>query len=458
MKNRSRKSLFSLDTLLSLRKKIVSTSNLDSDGATNTSSRVRHMFRKQAVEFHRTKQYGTVLLLHPFSHRALTAVFVTIAFGLLAFFFLFSTTRKAQSQGVLLPEVGVISVRSNQQGIVAEQRVREGQAVKQGDVLFVLFAERSTGLSTSTERVVSTLMQSRRDSFADELKHSALQSRQRIEVTTQRGADLQLEAARLADQIALQQQRVALADQAFNRFRELQATNFISPAQLQDKQGELLDQRQRLADLQRQQLGKQREHAAARADLLDLQAQAQRDAQALQRNVSTLDQDLIENEARRKVVVLAPSDGVVTAITSNIGQSVAGNTTLASLIPAGAELEAEIYAPSRSIGFVKPGMTVLLRYQAYPYQKFGQHTATVRDVTHTSVPAAELLAGTTSLSAGRAEPMYRIRLKLDQQTVMAYGKPMPLKSGMLLDASILLEKRRLYEWVLEPLFSIAGRI
>lgn len=436
----------------------MSKSTPESDDATNAISRVRQLFRKQAVDFHRTKQYGTVLLLHPFSHRALTVTFVAIALGLLAFFFFFSTTRKAHSQGVLLPEVGVISVQASQQGIIAERRVHEGQAVKQGEVMFVLFAERSTGLSTSTERVVSKLMESRRDSFADELKHSSVQAKQRMEAIAQRGNDLQLEAARLTDQIALQQQRVALAEQAFERFRELQATNFISAAQLQDKQGELLDQRQRFADLQRLQLAKQREHASTRAELVDMQAQAQREVKALERNVSSLDQDLMENEARRKVVVLAPSDGVITAITANVGQSVTSNVSLASLIPDGAELEAEIYAPSRSIGFVKTGMTVLLRYQAYPYQKFGQHTATVREVTHTSIPAEELLTGSNTTNAGRAEPMYRIRLKLDRQTVMAYGKPMPLKSGMLLDASILLEKRRLYEWVLEPLFSIAGRI
>jgi membrane fusion protein len=57
-----------------------------------------------------------------------------------------------------------------------------------------------------------------------------------------------------------------------------------------------------------------------------------------------------------------------------------------------------------------------------------------------------------------SEPIYRIRLKLEQQNVLAYGKALPLKSGMLVDASILLEQRRLYEWVLEPLFSIAGRL
>ena len=100
-------------------------------------------------------------------------------------------------------------------------------------------------------------------------------------------------------------------------------------------------------------------------------------------------------------------------------------------------------------------MPVLLRYQSYPYQKFGQHTAHVYEVAMTSLRPDELaMPGSTSST----EPMYRIRLKLGQQSVQAYGKNMPLKSGMLVDASVLLEQRKLYEWVLEPLFSIAGRM
>jgi membrane fusion protein len=56
-----------------------------------------------------------------------------------------------------------------------------------------------------------------------------------------------------------------------------------------------------------------------------------------------------------------------------------------------------------------------------------------------------------------SEPLYRIRLTLDSQTITAYGKPLPLKSGMVIDASIHLDHRRLVEWILEPLFSITGR-
>jgi membrane fusion protein len=156
--------------------------------------------------------------------------------------------------------------------------------------------------------------------------------------------------------------------------------------------------------------------------------------------------------------VIAPTAGTVTAVAVEVGKPVSTDSTMTTLLPAGSELEAEIYAPSRAVGFVKPGMKVLLRYQAYPYQKFGQYEAVVNEVAGTSMSVQELTLPGAAISVGQtSEPLYRIRLKLKQQSVLVYGNPVDLKPGMLLDASIILEHRRLYEWVLEPLFSISGR-
>jgi membrane fusion protein len=135
---------------------------------------------------------------------------------------------------------------------------------------------------------------------------------------------------------------------------------------------------------------------------------------------------------------------------------VTGNQALATILPAGAELAAELYVPSRSAGFIKPGMEVMLRYQAYSYQKFGQHRGYVRDVSSTALRLDELPLPVAS--ANPNEPLYRVRVRLDQQAVQASGISQPLKSGMAVDASILLERRKLYEWVLEPLYSVTGRV
>ncbi|MCY1558531.1 hypothetical protein D9M68_954740 [compost metagenome] len=64
--------------------------------------------------------------------------------------------------------------------------------------------------------------------------------------------------------------------------------------------------------------------------------------------------------------------------------------------------------------------------------------------------------GVLTGSARQGEPFYRVTVALAAQAVTAYGKPEPLKPGMLLEADILGEKRRLIEWVFEPLYSLKG--
>ena len=429
------------------------------EAPSTTKSSVRSLFRSQVLEHALARQYGTVIIARPISHQVLTVIFVMLAASVIAFFVLFSTTRKVQSQGVILPSAGVIRVMPGQAGVVQERRVKDGQQVKKGDVLFVLSSERGSSSDNTPEKIISALIEKRRDNLGTELAQARLQTSQRLAAAQQRARDLNFEIDRIAGQMTLQKRRLALTEQAYHRFSALKATNYISDAQLQEKEADVLDQRQRLAELERLKSTSQRELSTAQADALDLEVQGQRDASALQRDVSAIEQDLATNEARREFLVRAPHDGVATAVMADAGHTVSSATILASILPAGSKLEAEIYAPSRAIGFIKPGMTVLLRYQAYPYQKFGQYRATVREIASTSIAPRDLPLPDAVLSTGASqEPLYRIRLDLDTQTVNAYGKPLALKSGMLLDASILLEKRRLYEWVLEPLFSLSGRM
>lgn len=418
-------------------------------------SALRLTFRAQALEYAGSRQYGTVVLVRSVSHTLMTMLFAIAALVLITFFTLFDTTRKAQCSGLLIPTSGVLKVLPPQAGVVIERRVREGQTVKKSEILFVLSGERSTMSTEATQQTISHLLRERRASYTAELKQSSVQAAQRIAAAERRVRDLGAEQVHLEKEIELQTRRVQLAEEAQQRYARLRDTRYISTAQFQEREADLLDQRQRLAELQRLHAASQRELASAAADRDDLSVQFKRDAAALERNAAEVAQDLAENEARREILVRAPRDGMVTAITGEPGQTVASGTALATILPAGSALEAEIYAPSRAAGFIRPGMLVLLRYQAYPYQKFGQHSATVREVASTALRPDELnLPG----GASGGEPLYRIRLQLDSQSVQAYGKAMPLKSGMLVDASIMLERRRLYEWVLEPLLSVSGRL
>ncbi|WP_245419949.1 HlyD family efflux transporter periplasmic adaptor subunit [Phyllobacterium salinisoli] len=135
---------------------------------------------------------------------------------------------------------------------------------------------------------------------------------------------------------------------------------------------------------------------------------------------------------------------------------VPAGSELVSILPADGNLEIHLLAESKAIGFVRKGIRVLLRYAAFPYQKFGQYPGMITDVSQVTV--ANDLDTSVALSQQKQAPRYRITVQPDSSVVMAYGKPEPLRAGMAVEADLLLDTRPLYQWLFEPLYSLHGKI
>jgi membrane fusion protein len=109
------------------------------------------------------------------------------------------------------------------------------------------------------------------------------------------------------------------------------------------------------------------------------------------------------------------------------------------------------------LGFVRVGQAVKLRVQAYPHQKFGWLPGQVSGVAQAPAQTTEL-AQVAGLGRGAAaEPLYRITVALSQTPLAGAGAERPLRAGMQLEADVVLEQRRLVEWLFEPLLAWAKR-
>jgi membrane fusion protein len=416
-------------------------------------------FRPEAISSASTPRYGTIILYRSPGAALITGFFVAAAVAIIVFLAVFSFHRKIAVYGVILPDTGLIRITTTQPGIIKALHVHEGQAVLAGQTLFVLESGRASVLRGETEKEVSQLILSRRVSLSNDRRDARHQDEMRLYETARRLDALALDAKRIDSQVELQERRVALAEAAISRYSDLEAQHFVSAAQVQDKQSELIDQTQRLVDVKGSRAANARDLALAHTESQQQRIQMTRDAESLSREIAAMDEELAETEARRELLIRAPQDGVVGSVTAGAGQSVSSSQVLASLVPRGALMQAELYAPSRAVGFVRPGMQVMLRYQSFPYAKFGQHRGDVREVANSPMRPDEMtLPGATVPSGSVAEPLYRIRVALDEQTVQAYGRREPLRPGMIIEASLLLESRHLYEWILEPLYSIKGRL
>ena len=422
----------------------------------NNEARNSKLFLSRAVESQQQKLYGNVLLVRPVSFRFLTFGTLLVTIGIIVFFFQFGFTRKETVMGVLVPQEGLVRVYSPQSGLLVQRKVRDGQAVNKGDVLFVLSSEVISSRG-ATQDTVGFSMRSRIASLNKELLQLTAQNNAQNASVTRRMADLDKQVTKIDQEIALQRKRVAMAELSAKRFQNLRQSQFTSDAQVQDKQAEVIDQQSRLAGLERTAVSMRSELDVLANERTQHSINAQRQGEQLTREISQIEEGDIITEAQRQFVVHAPRAGVVTAMTVEPGQLIAPNRPLASIVPASGELEAELYAPSRAIGFIKHGTDVLLRYQAFPYQKFGQQEGSIREISRSPLQATEIAAPLARL-ANAPEPLYRIRVKLDRQQVQAYGQTAALQSGMQLEASLVLEHRKLAEWILDPIYTLTGRL
>jgi membrane fusion protein len=433
----------------------------EGDGGSGGRGGGGDLFRPEALAEQQTRWLGTVLLAPRISHAAFTLFALLAAAGVLALLFFGEYTRKARISGWLVPDPGLVRVFAPQPGALVRLPVREGEEVAEGTPLAVLSTELRSEALGATRAEVANRLRSRRDSvLAGKERQDSLHAHQ-MEDLSRRLAALREEEARIEREAALQRARLALAEQAAARQRQLRERSLATEQRLQEVEEDRLDQALRMQALERVRSELDRERMRLEAERREQPLRHELRLAETDREVAALEQELAEAEAQRRIVVVAPQAGTVTAIQAEPGGRVGTAVPLLSIVPAGARLEAQLFAPSGAVGFLRPGQRVLLRYAAFPYQKFGHHAGTLASVSRSAVSPSDLpqqLSGLTRLHGGAAgEPIYRITVALESQTVSAYGRPVPLHPGMQLEADVLVETRRLVEWVLDPLFALTGR-
>ena len=414
------------------------------------------LFRSEALAHQQQKLLGEILLTRPLSMQILSWAAFCIALIIVGFVIWGEYTKKQRVVGVLMPDKGIIRIYPQQPGTVLALKVKEGDKVRKGQVLYLLTSERIGGGGQATQAALHQQLQAQRVSLQEETERQTRLNKSALMALQQRERGLRRELASIQQALTLNSQQIHLSNITLKRYKELANQHFLSAAQLQVRQEEHINQLMRRKDLEREQSNLQREIAVTTEELASIELKGQNQLAAIARSINEVDQSLLEVEAKREVQVIAPDDGVISAILAKPGQAV-GNSPLLTLLPTNSALEAELYIPSRAVGFIKPGKKVLLRYQAYPYEKFGQPQGVVTTVSRAPIPANELHYTLPNLPASN-EAYYRLEVAIPKQTITAYGKEEPLQAGMALEADVLLDTRKLYEWLFEPLYSLTSKV
>ncbi|MBO9766136.1 HlyD family efflux transporter periplasmic adaptor subunit [Xanthomonas phaseoli pv. dieffenbachiae] len=366
-----------------------------------------------------------------------------------------SFTRHEAVNGALVPDRGLLTLTPLSAGIVSNAFVAEGARVRAGEPIVEISGEQdSTSLGDTQASVISQLEIKRGRLNADLQAQNQLYAAQQRDLG-RRVALLQAQMDNTAEQIRLQRQRADSALGLYEQWVSAAEKGILTKVQLLQQQDIAIQNQAQLKELQKRALDLRVEHSQLQSQLEQTPATLEAKRNEIARQIADVAQSLSETEARRSVVLRAPTDGIVTNLLVHAGQPVGAQQPLITLLPKDIKLRAELWVPSRAVGFVTRGDRVLLRYQAFPYQKFGRHAGRVVDVSRSAISSKEV---SSLLGQQIDEARYRVVVELESQHILANGRQESLRPGMALDADILLEKRRLIEWMFEPVYEMTSRL
>lgn len=320
----------------------------------------------EALDHQRHQLLGDVLVYRPTTQRALAWTFTAIAAFIVSFLFWGEYARKETVHGILAPDRGVALVYARTPGTVVKINVAENQIVAEGEPLFTVLVEQSTQSGGLADTATLEVIGHRKDEIAAQIKLARQNAEFDRQSITAQIAGMGEEIEQLERERTTQIQLTALSKQELEAGDQLRRSGALAETEYRKREEAYLSDDQREADLARQIASRRNDLGQARTKLEQLPVTTEDHLAQLRASALDLDQQATSIERDRAYVVKAPIAGRVTALQVTLGANPDPHMPLMAIVPAGGILQADIYIPSRAIGFVKPGQEVRLLYDAFP--------------------------------------------------------------------------------------------
>lgn len=426
-------------------------------GALGCFPRMPHdLFRPEAMRARRVEWLGPVVLSQPLSLRVLTLLALVAAALSVTFLVVATFTRRSTVVGQLVPTAGIVPVVAPSGGVVSWIVASEGHPVEKGQRLAIVSAVRVTmagrDVSVDVERLIAgrsaqaealgVVRMRALEQQAANLAHQATVAREELDTVNRA--------------ISTKRAQVELARSSWHRVRMLGTDGFVSAFQVEQQESEFLQALAELQATERQALALSRNIQQIEQAVGELATQRAVQRMEQSREQLVMEQERVDVQGRAGSAAIAPVAGTVASTLVTPGQTVQAGQTLLNVVPSDARLHAELLVPSSAIGFIRPGDRVLLRYHAFPYQKFGHQEGRVARISRSALAPSDL-GPAPAANLPVADRMYRVIVSIPRQAVVVAGQSAPLRPGMALQADILGERRRLLEWLFEPLYALGQR-
>ena len=410
------------------------------------------LFRQEALDHRGERFWGSSIPLRTPASMTLTFLLVGIFSFALGLLIKGDYSRKALVVGAIVSSKGEVKVRAPVGGVIEVLEAELGGRVEKGAALLSIEAVNnfSDGMDISEQllsenelqqKILEQLIADKREAYPK--KWQLLDSEK---ISLARSIAEQEKSIRNEEQIVmLQHAKVA-------RLSALSKQKHVSRSDIDLVKMESLGQENTLHKSRLSLSSSKRQLEKLDHEKYLIMLEYQQQMAELEKGLSELRKQNLQLFSERERQVISPVTGTISVMYSQQGQEVMPQHSLIAIRPEDTLLEAQLYVPSRSIGFIEVGQKIILRIDAFPYQKFGMLNAQIKEVS-----ASVLFPEESQTAVDIHEPYFKVSAVLAEQSIRAFGKQFVLRPGMLIKADIVLDKRSLMEWMLEPLFIVRNK-
>jgi multidrug resistance efflux pump len=391
------------------------------------------LFREQALKHRLAAEEGRglVRVSPPWTWAILSCVMVGLAAALVASA-IGQVEVTSRGRGVVRPALGIRVLTSQMTGTVSHVAVRSGDRVEAGDTLLRIDSPNAQAQLLEADRQLAavrteyTSVASQQDRhFAEQVEHLRAREKRVLEQI----ASLRVSAGRQERRLEADEQ--LLEKGLMSQLAVAETRESLSQAQRQLSGAELsLDQtRQELASLE----ARRQDDLWQRKQMLDA-AQTKRDSLAV-----VLQQREIH----------APEDGIVEALSVNVGEVVQDGQALGKIVPVDSPLQVVSFLAEKDRAFAKPGDEVQLELDQLPHAEYGTLRAKVVRIGDDLASAQEIREALGE-EQKLAVPSYRVVLEITDSGA-ADAAQVKLRTGALMNVRYTLRRQKLITMVFTPL-------
>jgi Multidrug resistance efflux pump len=419
------------------------------------------LFRQEAINYQKAKWMGKALLIKGCSAWLVFLLSIIFIIVLILAVIFGTYTRRINVPGEITTQPRAINLFSTQQGFIINSHVKVGDKVKKGDPIYDLDVSQTTQLGNVTQNTIESINNQINNIY------EIIETLKENKLITSNALKQQIDEYNKFHQDSLllvknAEKGMSEMYESMQNYADYQKKGLINNEQFNNQRYLYYQQQNSYQFLQNQIIQENLSIIQLNSELVTKIADFDNKISEYQFQLNALQRQLTEVNAKGTLIISAPSDGRIESLSVTDGQMVKTDDSLAQLIPANADsYYLVLWAPNESVPYISVNDKLNIRYEAYPYQKFGQFSGKIMSIS--KVPASNQEMSTyssspLSQSTINYQAYYKVMVSLDKQQMAKFNNKIKLTNGMKADITLFLEKRPIYQWMLSPFYDIQKSI